>query len=755
MSVVANIFFWPPSGPPYAVGPYGDTTGWFVHVPVMLTTARGGGPAGPTGVTMPPTWTLNGVPLSGGNVPTLLFFNPGYSAFWFQLAEQLQPTDVLTMSAPSGWASVSGGTVGGTSGGGSGSSPITIQNNSGRSIEVALSLPAGQASFLSTPTMKLGSSKETIGVGGFGISANLAKLGQKWFNVYTYDANGYPATINSAAAMDILDSGSVANGIDGSSFPGDGLGIGTSNGIFAATYDDITTGVNSSPASKKLTVTLRCLTSGFTVSALSPLSAGTWDGTAWRGISNQVTVTKGSGAASSNAQIQVLVSSTALNGSNQGVVGLENLIVTGPGANGIPATPYTSITQVDDQLLRMAKLDYSSRFIEGGGQCGFVDSNLTVPADLALRSIGKSMWNSTQAIYNISKIAPVSFPLTITSPQYGTLTWATLVDMTDGLGLIAQYTTAAPHGLTTGNLVTFSNPWQATAPYPVLDQTSTPAWSLVGSIGSTDTTMTISPTTSLTYFTGANGYCLQIDSEQITIASWSSGVATILARGAHGTAAAAHSSGASVFGCPTPANSIVFAMVVDSSNLVLTGEYIPFLTGTGTANVSQTQTYSSPYPQLNTNFPLAGGTPYEMITSLCATCRGQRRTHDVRPALDPAHRRLRHGAGQHADRPLRELKTEILFRPGQRTLEFRRGRRALACRGLRGRAQPVRRSDRKHVRLSERRRILRRASDPDHDGGESCNGRGRFFGIECARLLRLGDGAIWLYDRNRPISSEV
>ena len=68
------------------------------------------------------------------------------------MAAQVMPGDTLTMSAAIlGWATVQGGQVGGTSGGGTGSAPLTVQNNSGLNLEVALSLPTiGQTGGLPT-----------------------------------------------------------------------------------------------------------------------------------------------------------------------------------------------------------------------------------------------------------------------------------------------------------------------------------------------------------------------------------------------------------------------------------------------------------------------------------------------------------------------------------------------------------------------------------------------------------------------------
>jgi hypothetical protein len=142
MSVVANIFLYPAT-PPYTVCPYVDTTGWLLQIPVMIISARGGGAATPTGVTTEPTFVLNGTTLSGASLPTLLPFNEGgssnLSAFTYQMVAQIQPGAVLTMAAAPGWASVSGGTVGGTSSAGTGSAPLTVQNNSGLNLELALS----------------------------------------------------------------------------------------------------------------------------------------------------------------------------------------------------------------------------------------------------------------------------------------------------------------------------------------------------------------------------------------------------------------------------------------------------------------------------------------------------------------------------------------------------------------------------------------------------------------------------------------
>ena len=211
-----------------------------------------------------------------------------------------------------------------------------------------------------------------------------------------------------------------------------------------------------------------------------------------------------------NCVIQVTVSSTATSGSNQ-LVGLATpIIVTGPTQTGKATTPYTSITQIDDQMWRMVSKDYSSRFILGGGQCGEVNSNVTVPADLALRTINNYLWLGKQNVLSIETIAPVTFPLVPSSPQYGTLTWETISNLVTGSGMIAQFTTTAPSRPATGNILTFPGSWPTASTLPVIDHTCTPAWQLAGDIGSSDTTLTITPSTNLSNF-----HYLQIDGEQI------------------------------------------------------------------------------------------------------------------------------------------------------------------------------------------------------------------------------------------------
>ena len=110
------IFLYPSSGPPYTVCPYIDTTGWLLQIPTVLTAANGGGYAVPSAVSTPPTFVLNGVTLSGGTLPTLLYFNINIRPSCTR-SRPSHAGDVLTMSAAQGWATACGGQLGGTSSG--------------------------------------------------------------------------------------------------------------------------------------------------------------------------------------------------------------------------------------------------------------------------------------------------------------------------------------------------------------------------------------------------------------------------------------------------------------------------------------------------------------------------------------------------------------------------------------------------------------------------------------------------------------
>ena len=277
---------------------------------------------------------------------------------------------------------------------------------------------------------------------------------------------------------------------------------------------------------------------------------------------------------------------------------------------------------------------YSNRFIVGGGQCGYVDSNLINPADLAvLRTIDSytSSIAETQRP-NISSIQPVTFPFTALNDQYGSLTWDSFAQL--GTGLWFLVTTTTPHGFSSGNWVGWKTQWPTSGvvPTPTIAAASLPAWTLASDITSTgQTSISITPTTGLANFGGE--VQLTIGSEQMSCTGGStSGTGTVV-RGINGTTAATYTAGTPVYAAISPAAAGGFAIVIDNNNPMpstqfLFNMYVGSLVTTSGANVAGTTNYTSPnQPAMNSPFPLSAGAAYEMCSSVCGQLAAQNGEH--------------------------------------------------------------------------------------------------------------------------------
>ncbi len=581
--------------------PFTDTLGVLIIVPLYLNpNTTIGGPTLPTAVITPPTWTKNGSPI----VFDLITFDAEIRAIVYQYPSwgHSLATDVITMSAPPGWATTVGGDLGGTGPGGTDSTPILVINNVGRTVETAYDTASRD--------MQLGVNMphtNALGQPRTNWCSRLAPSG--WTGVVTsFDATtSLPSAIGVAGVSCYLFQTS-SNGIDSRGYP-------LANGRYRLTYGDAAPGVG--PSTKHITVQLIGNT-GWVAGASSP---GTWDGAEWHDIWQEYVWTDP--GTNTPSYIRLDLYSTASGGAvvfpDKGS-GQVELCVTSPSAvnpNVANAADYAPLA-IDSTYLKVNQelrpkalrfMDSNSTF-DSSGDC-FANQ----VADLALRAANDFSWAKQlpfpATTVNIIKVEPVTSWAAII-PYLGTTNAMTTANYDDfSSNVLLLCTTDVDHGLYTASQFGIS-PTTA-APNPVINTGLT----LTGNITTTSGTTTIGVSDT----TGIAGNFIQIGSEQLGVLSVLGPTSLSVSRGVNGTTGATHSSGATVYPGVSVGNTGGFAWVTGARTFVCAR--LVLATTPNTTIVGEVDFTPPNCPTFNfSEPPNSGSNPYEMqakITNAIAT----------------------------------------------------------------------------------------------------------------------------------------
>ncbi len=421
--------------------PFTDITGYLVIVPLYLnpdTTL--GGPAQPTSIVTPPTWSLNGSPVT----PSLVALGTSMHAILYQFATPILATDVLTMSAGQGWALTSGSVgLGGTSAGGTGSAALTVVNNAGKTVESAYDL---------TPTMTLGqnvspfaNSNNAPGQPRANWASRLTSpSGWTGGTVLTFDpTTGLPATLSGEARGILFNN--QGNGVDAN-------GTFNTEGLYTLVYGDSSPGVNSS--THKLTVSLQAGASwNFTETVVS---AGTWTGSAWTGITKTYHASyKGTG--SYGLALALLIDSTAAGGAvafpskGNGQVELGVFPPSPTDRSVSSPTNWDPLAVDPEYLLKLAGSSCVRWMPDSAGFDFSGNSDMDAVADLAQRQVNDFLWTKqTTTTCNIIKVEPIPSSWDAIIPYVGTQSMSNENWYQGDIRSRALYlcTTDADHGLT-------------------------------------------------------------------------------------------------------------------------------------------------------------------------------------------------------------------------------------------------------------------------------------------------------------------
>ncbi len=424
--------------------PFSDVTGYLVIVPLYLNPATTlGGPAQPTSIVTPPTWLLNGSPVT----PALVALGVSMHAILYQFPSPILATDTLTMSAGQDWALTTGSVgLGGTSAGGTGSAPIAVTNNAGKTVETQ---------YDAVPTMTLGqnvspfaNSNNAPGQPRANWASRLTSpSGWTGGTVLTFDpTTGLPATLSGEGRGVLFNN--QGNGVDAN-------GTFNTEGLYTLVYGDSSPGVTSNPSTgHKLTVSLQAGSSWNFVETI--VSTGIWTGSAWTGITKTYQASyKGTG--SYGLGLCVLIDSTAAGGAvafpskGNGQVELGVFPPSIADRNVSSPTNWDPLAVDPEYLLKLAGSSCVRWMPDSAGFDFSGNSDMDTVADLAQRQVNDFLWTKqTVATCNIVKVEPILSSWDALIPYVGTQSMSAENWYQGDIRSRALYlcTTDADHGLT-------------------------------------------------------------------------------------------------------------------------------------------------------------------------------------------------------------------------------------------------------------------------------------------------------------------
>ncbi len=425
--------------------PFSDITGYLVIVPLYLNPATTlGGPAQPTSIVTPPTWLLNGSPVT----PTPVALGTSMHAILYQFATPILATDVLTMSAGQGWALTTGSVgLGGTSAGGTGSAPVTVVNNAGKTVESAYDL---------TPAMGLGQNVSPFAnannVPGQPRANYISRVGFKavgWSNVLTYSANGLPATISGPSRATIM--GSPGNGVDANGTP-------DIQGRWTLPYGDASAGQDGITPNVSVDLGLNVNSWSITPVVGPPSSPGSFVDGQWTGIVKAYDLAYlGSGRYGNGLAVEI--SSTtgtypcnvAFPSKGNGQVEL-GVFPPSPADRSVSSpTDWDPLAVDPEYLLKLAGSSCVRWMPDSAGFDFSGNSDMDTVADLAQRQVNDFLWTK-QAVTtcNIIKVEPIPSTWDALIPYVGTQSMSAENWYQGDIRSRALYlcTTDADHGLT-------------------------------------------------------------------------------------------------------------------------------------------------------------------------------------------------------------------------------------------------------------------------------------------------------------------
>ncbi len=523
---------------------YCDTTGTFIIAPLYLDPiVTLGGPTAPTAINVVPTFKKNGVTIT----PTLI---PVYSQLYAIMYEvdhtdPILAGDVVTMSAPMGWASTAQGLVAGTSTDGTQATPLVVVNNTGLNVESIYVYPK---------TMRIGwdvsASGNANNYPGQPRANHVSRIlggSDGWTNLLTAvtsgNSNGLPLTISAPSRAALY--GNPGNNVDANGTPG-------TAGLWTLTYGDSSIGVSGS--APNLTIALSAAASWQFVetNVLGVTSSGHWDGSAWHGITKCYMATYGgAGTTGTSYGLGLAVTITSTNG-NVGFPSMGNgqvefgVFPPSPTNRNVSSPINWDPLGIDPEYLLKMKGAYCVRWMPDlHGFQGSGGSSTKLIGDLtAYRQVNDFLWTTqNKTVVNITKAEPLSSPLNVVVDYQGT----TQLISTGNWNAASLYervpyllTTDGNHNLRTGDI------------WSVSGLSGLPALSvkqdnlLLTGGGITDGVSTGPWTVSETNTLLAVNQIVQIDSEQLTILTVS-GNSITASRGTAGTTGAAHLAGAAVY----------------------------------------------------------------------------------------------------------------------------------------------------------------------------------------------------------------
>ncbi len=498
-------------------------------------------------------------------VPTRMAISGLLYALVYQMPSgtSVAPTDVLTMSAPMGWASTVAGLVAGTSSDGTMSTPLTVTNYSGQSTE-----------FSATKTIKPGYNTPPYAPGPNVAGQPCANYARRLWKgdpaangswtggtVLTYDpTTQLPKTLSGQGVGYVMFG--VPNGLDAHGSP-------STEGLWTLVYGDASLGVTSNPSTgHKLTVGLQAVGAWNFVEVNTPgvTSSGTWDGSAWRGITRTYQGSY-SGSGVYDLGLQVIIDSTASGGDvtfpSKGNGQLElGIFPPSPANRNVSSPTNWDPLGIDPEYLLKHQGAHCLRWMAtAGGNTTFGDSSMVVASDITQRQVNDFLWTkqSTTTCF-ITKVEPVvgSFNCIVdyqASPQ--SISANNWHDGGSYFRSLMLCSCDGNHDLRTGDYFTIT-PTSA-APGVAVRQDGLVLTSGILATGNPVTFTVSDPNPPLD-----GTFPIQIGAEQFTVTGGSAGSVTAT-RGTNGTAAAAHS-----IGDPVYSNFLTAAISVLTDPLVIT-----------------------------------------------------------------------------------------------------------------------------------------------------------------------------------------
>ncbi len=638
--------------------PYVDTTGYLLFIPLYLNpdiTAGGPLPAyDDVTVNTDPIFTVAGTPVT----VTLLPHDPQCSFIAYQFSTPVTAGQVVTMSAPVGWASTTSGTVGGTSAAGLGSAPVTCLNYAGTSRDSAVVTPTCKAAW-NVGGGSAGSPAQIMRNWVRRIASNVPSIPgtPNWGgtgSATSFDVNNLPASFTGGSGAYIYSALASLAVNDGCAIALPFLGTPDMQGTWTLIHGDATPGVDAS--TKKLVIDLTVFTVGWTVTLLDVVHAGDWDPSyttggatgAWHKIIKTYAITwSPTGGDLRSAPLLQIARTDNVGGAvvipilanGQSELGLFEPSVADP---TIPATIPTNYLDLFDVLavspLWLDKFAGAHAIRWMPNQILFTSSGsgpLIYPADLDIRkSTDFLSTNHSVLTLNITRIDPVSTSTPtqvivdyINGDSTGTLPISLTPTHPNNIFCIA--TTESPHGARVGDNPTLYWPSGPTARAAVSDSAYI---TLTANIDAGQTTIPVSAFTNINGDGGCtifNGAVFQLGplttDEQVEVTGGDPTSTNItVIRGTRGTTALAKPSGTVVYPASDlnvgGANNPPFAISPTQLFGVLANRAVP-RNAPRTPTLLYAQTYSSGNcPVFTTgNVPQFGGTSsYE----LCAHATG-------------------------------------------------------------------------------------------------------------------------------------